>query len=287
MHRGGLFMLERVEYRRRVAEAVLLNPKSTMSSIIDGASQNHCTIPHTGSANVEFPGGLEQHIEGVLTHGCGLTIYRSFPSVDADSDFTIFCLLRELERWRDNNNGNYPQIWYIQVDGGSENANKYVLAALEFLVIKRVVQKIIITRLPVGHTHEDIDACFGTIATWFQRNIIQTPQDYKQQIETAFNGGADSKLKCNVEDVFVVPNYQSFFGESIDKNFGRMHKREWTQHQYRFEAVTISNHFPGRAKFTYRKYASDKVVVIDKKPILSCRTPVGILTGKQNIKKKL
>ena len=90
-------------------------------------------------------------------------------------------------------------------------------------------------------------------------------------------------MKCNVEDVFVVPNYQSFFGESIDKNFGRMHKREWTQHQYRFEAVTISSHFPGGAKFTYRKYASDKVVVIDKQPILSCRTPVGILTGRSII----
>jgi hypothetical protein len=61
-----------------------------------------------------------------------------------------------------------------------------------------------------------------------------------------------------------------------------MHKREWTQHQYRFEAVTIAddNYFPHGAKFTYRKYACYKVVVIDKKPILSCRTPVGILTGK-------
>ena len=29
-----------------------------MSSIIDGASQNHCTIPHPGE-NVEFSNGLE------------------------------------------------------------------------------------------------------------------------------------------------------------------------------------------------------------------------------------
>ncbi len=145
----------------------------------------------------------------MLSHGCGLTIYRSFPTLDEDSDFTIFCcLLRELERWRDNNNGNYLQVWYIQVDGGSENANKYFLAALEFLFIKRLVQRIILTRLPVGHTHEDIDACFGTIASWFQRNIIQTPQDYKQQIENAFDGSErrfQTEVQC--EDVFVVPNY--------------------------------------------------------------------------------
>jgi hypothetical protein len=62
MHRGGLFMLERSEYRRRVREAIELNPGKVMSSIIDGASQNHCTIPHAGPSQ-QFSKGLEQHIE--------------------------------------------------------------------------------------------------------------------------------------------------------------------------------------------------------------------------------
>ena len=41
----------------------------------------------------------------------------------------------------------------------------------------------------MGHTHEDIDACFGTIASWFDRTIIQTPQEYKLALEAAFAGG--------------------------------------------------------------------------------------------------
>ena len=277
MHRGGLFMLERLEYRRRIQEAVSMSPNTIMSSIIDGASQNHCTIPHPGE-NVEFSNGLEQHIEGVLTHGHGFTIYRSFPTVDADADFTIFCLLSELEKWKDSHLQNFPQTWYIQIDGGSENANKYLFAALEYIVAKRLVQKIVLTRLPVGHTHEDIDACFGVIATWYGRHIVHTPQEYAEAIESAF-GAESSKLKCKVVDVFVVPNYQEFFSSSIDQHFGRTHKLEWTQHQYRFEAVTVSDYFPNGVKFTYRKYSCDKVVLIDKKPIINCRTPVGILTG--------
>ena len=277
MHRGGLFMLERLEYRRRIQEAVSLSPNTIMSSIIDGASQNHCTIPHPGE-NVEFSNGLEQHIEGVLTHGQGFTIYRSFPTVDADADFTIFCLLSELEKWRDSHKQNFPHTWYIQIDGGSENANKYLFAALEYIVAKRLVQKIVLTRLPVGHTHEDIDACFGVIASWYGRHIVHTPQEYAEAIEEAF-GAEQSKLKCKVVDVFIVPNYQEFFASSIDPHFGRTHKMEWTQHQYRFEAVTISDQFPHGVKFTYRKFSSDKVVLIDKKPIINCRTPVGILTG--------
>ena len=45
------------------------------------------------------------------------------------------------------------------------NANKLVLVVLSFLLAKRVggLQKIVLTRLPVGHTHEDIDGIFGRI----------------------------------------------------------------------------------------------------------------------------
>lgn len=37
-------------------------------------------------------------------------------------------------------------IHIVFTDGGSENANKYLFAALEFLVIKRLVKKILLTR---------------------------------------------------------------------------------------------------------------------------------------------
>ena len=152
------------------------------------------------------------------------------------------------------------------------------MAALEFLTAKRLCKKKVLTRLPVGHTHEDIDGCFGTLAAWFDRVIIQTPDGYKEQIEAAFNGDS-TKLKCKVVDVFVVPNYKDFFRPYIDPKFSRYTKKEWTQHQYRFEAVTISAEFPLGSKLTYRKYSSDRVVVIDKKPIFSCTTREGIITG--------
>ena len=39
MHRSGLYMPERLEYRRRIHEATIRHPDSTMSIIIDGASR--------------------------------------------------------------------------------------------------------------------------------------------------------------------------------------------------------------------------------------------------------
>ena len=86
----------------------------------------------------------------------------------------------------------------------------------------------LLCRLPVGHTHEDIDGCFGVLAIWFNHTIIQTPQGYKVAVEECFT---DSKLNIHVEDVFVIPDYKKFFGPHIDEHFGRIHKLQWTQLQ--------------------------------------------------------
>jgi hypothetical protein len=45
-------------------------------------------------------------------------------------------------------NGYYPEILYLQVDGGSENANQYVFAMLELLVVKRCCRDVYFSRLP-------------------------------------------------------------------------------------------------------------------------------------------
>ena len=117
----------------------------------------------------------------------------------------------------------------------------------------------------------------------FDRLVIQTPQQYKDALESAFSGGVGlqgrKKLKVKVRDVFIVPDYQAFFAPYIDPDFGRIFKLEYTQHQLRFEAVTVGEMFPHGAKFSYRKFSNDEVVLIEKKPILLCQTEVGRLTG--------
>jgi hypothetical protein len=65
--------------------------------------------------------------------------------------------------------GRLPDTLYWQIDGGGENANATVIAYAELIVIKNLCKKIVITRLPVGHTHEDIDAVFGVLWNGKQR----------------------------------------------------------------------------------------------------------------------
>ena len=66
LHRGGLFNLERLQYKSRCAEAIA-SANSThpnvMSIIIDGMDQNHCHIPYLGGQS-RFPYPITQHITG-------------------------------------------------------------------------------------------------------------------------------------------------------------------------------------------------------------------------------
>jgi hypothetical protein len=128
-------------------------------------------------------------------------------TVAKGSDLTMHYILTELETWNFEK-GCYPEELYVQVDGGNENANKYVLALLELLVVKGVCRLIYYTRLPVGHTHEDIDACFGVIWGVFKDNPCITPSQYKERIMS--EGSEGSTLKVDVKDIFVIPEYSAF-----------------------------------------------------------------------------
>lgn len=90
----------------------------------------------------------------------------------------------QLERLYDSKNNTLPPTVYVQIDGGSENVNKTVLAMLALLVAKRVggLRALVLTRLPVGHTHEDIDSIFGVISRWIFERFVLDPQSYELAI---------------------------------------------------------------------------------------------------------
>jgi hypothetical protein len=168
--------------------------------------------------------------------------------------------LSQLDKYRTDHSGKYPEELYIQVDGGSENANNTLLAALELLVIKRMVRIIHYSRLPTGHTHEDIDACFGNIKKFLNGRHFNTLDDFSKVLTEGFK---DSKIPLKVVDVMVVPDYVTFFENCIDSELACLHKELQTQHQWRFQAVEPSTFFPFGCKTTYRAYSSDKVIEHD------------------------
>lgn len=158
----------------------------------------------------------------------------------------------------------------------------------------------IFARLPTGHTHEDIDALFGTIYKSFKSTPVETLEDYATTLKDAFKNASKYGFTASVEDVYCVPDYKAFLTPFIDKEFGKIHRffsilaylhkylkptslicfrLTDTQHHWRFESVENSSYFPFGCKTAYKAYSSDQVVEFEKKNREKCLTPIGKLTG--------
>lgn len=154
---------------------------------------------------------------GIIEHGEEFTLYRSFNTLPGNRNLAIHCFLMQLER-RIDRDGRLPKTIYYQVDGGSENANKTVLAVCEMLIAMGLTERIEYCRLMVGHTHEDIDGRFGRIWLNIQSKHVTTPQEYKEILLDVFKG---SDNRVAVIDLFVVPDYYRLLEPCIDPKFSR------------------------------------------------------------------
>ncbi len=250
------YMGERKAYYQRCAKAER-EPDKYMSIIVDGMAQNHTNLPYLANRK-EFSPCLDMHLEGVIEHGQSFTMYRTFNNVAADSNLTIHIILKQIEKrlQRQPRVKGKPFTLFLQVDGGSENANRYLIAMCEFLVARKIFTNIELTRLPVGHTHEDIDGKFGTLWKLIRNRAVATPQEYERAMREAFN---KDSFPFYMEDIFAVPDYGGFFRNNLDSQFGRFAKEELTQLCFRFERYEQDLvHFPLCVRTMYRAYSRDR-----------------------------
>ena len=107
-------------------------------------------LVHQDVANEDYKGGLFGYFVDEAVKGGG--------------NLTVELLYKTLQRLRALRQ-SWPQELRLQLDNTcSDNKNKTVLGFLGWLVATGTFAKVTLSFLPVGHTHEDIDAVFGVIA---------------------------------------------------------------------------------------------------------------------------
>jgi hypothetical protein len=138
-----------------------------------------------------------------------------------------------------------------------------VLALCSLIVARRLhgCQRIFLTRLPVGHTHEDCDGIFGCIKCGTMKNQILTPEQFKEMLEDVFK---DSTLPVIIKDILVTPDYYKLLQPILDKDLNCRFKNYTgketeAQLQWIFEAVEPSEKHPLGVKTSYRAFVQDKV----------------------------
>ena len=243
----------------------MTSPGGKVSMIGDGMAQVHNAIPTYGQSGTTISKSFDTHFQGVITHGKRFTIYRTFGNCGKGSNVAIYTWLRELEKVYDENEKRLPDTLHFQIDGGSENANSTFIALAELLIHRGLTKKIVLTRLPPGHTHEDIDGKFAIIWVHNRKRFILTPREQYEETLDAFMKEGVSNV--SIEDVFVVPDYKTFFEAHAKIHWAfQPHKEKLrTQLQFIIEKNELTAEFPLGAKTTYRAYATDTTYEIRHK----------------------
>jgi len=125
------------------------------------------------------------------------------------------------------------------------------------------------------------DGVFAVIWKCLRGRECETLQNYEEMLTSALkaDNGKFCKQTIDFQSVMAIPDYQDLMEDCIDSKLSRLHKELNTQHQWRFEAVEPSEHFPNGCKTTNKAYSCDVVIEFEQKPTNLCTTPIGMAIG--------
>ena len=152
------------------------SPRELLCLIIDGMDQKKTDIPGAGGRRDRGDhAAIKTRIVGVKVHGRKQFFYVCPPDIPHDINGTWSMITDVINQIRDSEPGNkLPPKLHIQMDNTtSDNKTKVHFLATRHLVQAGVFEEVTTGLLPVGHTHEDIDQCFSTIA----RHLYTHPCD--------------------------------------------------------------------------------------------------------------
>ena len=258
IHRAD-FMSDRLLYGDRKKQSQLY-PSQYLSLITDGMQQTHCELPYSGNA-VPHPNKVKQHLQGVTSHYRRTKMYRTLDHVQLGAHACIYTLLLAIEE-EFFLNGKLPRIVYIQIDGGSENANWAFLAWMEILIFLRIgAEEILVSRMRSGHNHADQDGKFGLFWRAIRTEYFLEPQRYAKRIaEVLSEKSSDGTIRVPAElvEIFAVPDLVALVQPYLSSKLSGGFKKDKTQLVYKFEKVPISESFPLGSRCTYRASALDE-----------------------------
>ena len=179
--------LERRHYHSNRLRAILA-PETYLSLIIDGADQGKHQLPHFCNRSHLSDEAVKQHLYayGVISHGRKAYSFLLPGHVAQGHDVTIEVLWRVLNDVL-SEEGKLPRVLLLQLDNTTkQNKGRYLFAFLALLVHHNVFDKVLVSFLPVGHTHEDIDQMFSKFAQYLRRHNARSRPEMADAMRRAF-----------------------------------------------------------------------------------------------------
>jgi hypothetical protein len=109
------------------------------------------------------------------------------PNVKQGNNVTIDCLHQALAHQL-KQEGWIPSTLYVQLDNTTRQCkSRYLLGFCAYLVHLGVVKDVVVSFLPVGHTHEDIDQLFSRISVYLQQHDARSRLALEEAVHAAYH----------------------------------------------------------------------------------------------------
>lgn len=162
-----LQLAQRTQYSHNKEKATN-RPRIYLSIAIDDVDRDKASFPKAPNYNSDQqklnPWAL--HVTAVIVHGPeGFTkVYTWYDEFPHDCNVLIECLLRTLRTVQEQReDGQLPPVLFLQLDNARTNKNKWFIWFLSLLVEIGIFDKIKLSFLMVGHTHNDVDQFFSLL----------------------------------------------------------------------------------------------------------------------------
>jgi hypothetical protein len=199
-HHNFVKMERQLYYYRREKGANPLD--DSMSMIVDAADQQKYALPyhhiatHSSQKSLRVP----VHLMGVLIHGEAVHAYTYFENFKQGNNVTIEAIHSALcdKMARE---GRLPSTLYLQLDNTSKQCKgRYMIGWLGYLIKQGVFTNIVLSFLPVGHTHEDIDQIFSRLSVFLACHDAFNMEQLHEAIRGSYQTKDGHRAKCEFWD---------------------------------------------------------------------------------------
>ncbi|XP_074628853.1 uncharacterized protein LOC141886566 isoform X1 [Acropora palmata] len=253
-------------------------PERYMTSIADGMDQHTTNVPKLIriSKAMSALATVGTHLVGCIVHSGqsahGKEVYGSFDyyQFPHDANLTMTVLLDVLVYW--TNNYLLPPILYLQFHNCvRENKNRYMFALLALLVEKKIFDKIRVNFLPVGHTHEDIDAFFGVFSKFLDKCDVYVVEDLLQALSSCMSNPSPQPYQMAV--VYDIRSWVEDYAEELhahtvpkcfkfkcnDAGKAEMYYRNWSHEEWQGPVIILKSVPTGQPKLVTPSLAKSDV----------------------------
>jgi hypothetical protein len=181
-HKAHIAVQKAKYYGHRDKGKHFTDKQKYLSVIMDGMDQAKTQLPRMARNPKSLDGCMQIkfHVTGVIVHGLMHCIYTWVDNFPKDPNMTCSVLMETLIDLRALKGPEWemPSVLYLQLDNASgENKNQAVMTFCCALVYFDVFDRIKISFISVGHTHEDIDQLFSRLSVkWGPQDIWSLDQ---------------------------------------------------------------------------------------------------------------